>query len=302
MHLLRAATLVTRDPDATARLYATWFDYRVVEHGVVADTLAQSWGAPNAAGRRYAVCRPASGAEIYLRFVEGDAPTSYRALRTYGWAAIEICVQDVLAVEARMQASPFRIIGPPKPLDGLPTIFPMQVQGPDDEVVFLTQILGDLPEYELPRAQSLVDHLFILVLACSDLDASSRWLEHALHLQAGRALELSYGVLSAAFELPADHKHRIATLTHGRNVFLEVDQYPQNATARPRVSGELPPGVAIATFRHPDFDALEGPWITPPAPRDGAVYGGGRVGVMIGPDGALVEVVEALRDGGRTRV
>lgn len=294
MHLLRAATLVTPDPSATAGLYASWMDYEQVEQGEVSAALAESWNAPACVGRAYSVCRPASGAEVYLRFVQGEAPGGYSALRTYGWAAIELCVQNVLAVEARMKASPFEIIGPPKPLDGLPTIFPMQVKGPDQEVVFLTQILGELPDYDLPRAASPIDRLFILVLACSDLEASSRWLEQTLHLQAGQAVELAYTVLSDAFGLPAEHKHRIATLTHGRDVFLEVDQYPAQATPRPQRHGELAPGVALASFRHPDLDALQGPWITPPARRDGVIYGGGRAGVMVGPDGMLVEVVEAL--------
>ncbi len=294
MHLLRAATLVTPDPDAAAALYTQWLDYRIVEAGDVAAALAGSWGAPATAGRRYVVCQPASGAEIYLRFVQGVAPKAYRTLRTYGWAAIEICVQDVLAVDARMQASPFEVIGPPKALDGLPDIVAMQVKGPDQEIVFLTQILAKMPEYELPRASSLVDHLFILVLACSDLEASSRWLQQALKLQAGRAIDLTYNVLSDAFGLPAEYQHRIATLTHGRDVFLEIDQYPAAATARPQHVGELPPAVAMATLRHPEFDSLEGPWIEPPSPRSGVVYRGGRAGVMAGPDGVLVEVVETL--------
>ncbi len=293
MQLWRAATLTTPDPAATAALYTRWLDYETVETGEVDAAQATSWGAPACAGRRYAVCRPASGADIYLRFVQGRAPSDYRALRTYGWAAIELCVADVLAVHARLEGSPFEVIGPPKPLDGLPTIFPMQVKGPDQEVVFLTQVLGDLPDYDLPRAASLVDRLFILVLACSDLEASSRWLERALGLQGGRAMELAYGVLSDAFGLPADHRHRIATLTHGRDVFLEVDQYPPEATVRPQAPGELAPGVGLATFRHPKFDALEGPWASPPARRGGVVYDGRRAGVMVGPDGVRVEVVEA---------
>jgi catechol 2,3-dioxygenase-like lactoylglutathione lyase family enzyme len=292
MHLIRAATLVTPDPEAAAAAYAQWMDYTVVERGDVPADLAASWGAPASAGRAYTVCRPKSGRDVYLRFVQGETPQDYKPLRTYGWAAIEICVQDVLAVNARMEASPFEIIGPPAPLDGLPTIFPMQVKGPDQEIVFLTEILGDVPEYALPRAESLIDRLFILVLACSDIDASNRWLETALKLDAGRAIELAYGVLSDAFGLPADHPHKIGTLTHGHDVFLEVDQYPANATARPQHPGELPPGIAMATLKHPDFAALEGPWITPPARREGVIYGGARAGVMAGPDGVLVEVVE----------
>jgi hypothetical protein len=297
MHLLRAATVVTPDPDAAAATYGRWLDYVLVEQGEVSDALAASWGAPGAAGRRYTVCRPASGREVYLRFVQGEARDDFQPLRTYGWAAIELCVKDVFAVEARLEGSPFEIIGPPAPLDGMPDIVAMQVKGPDREIVFLTQILSpSFPDFDLPKAQSLIDQAFILVLACSDLEAGKVWLESALKLQAGPTISLAYGVLSDAFGLAADHKHTIATLSHGRDVFLEVDQYPPNASPRARGNGDLPPGVALASFHHPDFDALRGPWITPPHTPPGAIYGGGRTATLRGPDGALIEVIERLGD------
>lgn len=292
MRLLRAATLVTPDPEAAAARYAEWLDYETVERGRIDEGLAASWGTPGQAGRRYTLCRPASGAEVFLRFVEGEPPAGYRPLRTYGWAAIEICVQDVLEVDARMARSPFQIIGPPRELDGLPAIFPMQVRGPDQDIVYLTQIRSDLPAYDLPRAASLIDKLFILVLACSDMKASAAWLEQALELQAGREMEIVYTMLAQAFDLPADQKHRIATLVHERDVFIEVDQYPLAATPRPKVEGELPPGIAVCTLLHPAFDRLSG-WIGPPEPRQGLLYGGRRTGTLSGPDGVLVEVVEA---------
>jgi catechol 2,3-dioxygenase-like lactoylglutathione lyase family enzyme len=294
MHLIRAATLVTPDPDAAAALYGRWMDYSLVEEGEVTPELAASWGAPGSAGRRFTVCRPASGRAVYLRFVQGEAHPDYRALTTYGWAAIEICVQDVEAVNARLQASPFEIIGPPAPLDGMPNIVAMQVRGPDREVVFLTQILSPtFPEFDLPQAESLIDRLFILVLACSDLEGAKAWLAGALKLGAGPTIELAYGVLSDAFALPPDHKHAIATLSHGRDVFLEVDQYPAGAGPRSKRPGELAAGVAMATFVHPDFDDLSGPFIAAPHSPPGAIYGGARAATMLGPDGALIEVVEA---------
>ena len=297
MHLIRAATLVTPDPEATAALYGRWMNYEVVERGEITPELAASWGATGAAGRRFTVCRSASGRDVYLRFVAGEASPDYRPLRTYGWAAIEICVQDVFGVDARLSASPFEIIGPPAPLDGMPNIVAMQVRGPDGEVVFLTQILSPtFPDFDLPQAQALIDRLFILVLACSDLQGAKAALAGALKLQAGPTIELAYGVLSDAFGLAPDHKHAIATLSHGRDVFLEVDQYPADAGPRARRPGELPPGVAMATFVHPDFDALEGPWIAAPQAPPGVIYGGARSATMIGPDGALIEVVERLGD------
>jgi hypothetical protein len=296
MRLLRAATLTVPDPESAAERYVKWFDYQIVERGCVSEDLAASWGRPGSADRLYVVAQPASGADVYLRFVAGPSVPDYAPLRTFGWAAIEICVQDVLKVNERMARSPFAIIGPPKALDGMPTIFPMQVRGPDDEIVFLTEIRGDLPEYELPRAASLIDKLFILVMGCSDLQASLDWFAENIGISFGRQIDIVYTVMSQAFGLPPEQTHRIVTGVHGRDVFLEFDQYPPAATPRPGLPDELPPGIALASLKHPRFDSIKGPWITPPTPRQGAIYGGGRVGSMRAPDGTLVELIEIVQD------
>ena len=293
MRLLTAATLVTPDPEAAAARFGEWMGYQEVERGVVAADLAAAWGAPASAGRRVVACRPASGRDVFLRFVEGPHPEDYRALSTFGWAAIELCVQDTLKVRERMAASPFTIIGEPKALDGMPEIFPMQVRGPDQEIVFLTQIGGDLPGMKLPRASTPIDSLFILVLACSDLSASGAWLEGALGLTLTPTMEIDYEVLSDAFGLKADHRHAIACMTHEDDCFLEIDQYPDASTARPAEARGLPPGIAIGSFLHPDLGAVKGDWITPPAVREGAIYAGRRFGVLLGPDGVRVEVIQA---------
>lgn len=294
MRLLRAATLATPIVADAARRYAEWLDYRIVEEGFVPADLARAWGAPGTSGRRYAVLAPASGAGVFLRLVEQDPPADYRPLRSFGWAAIEICVTDVLAVDRRMKASPFEIIGPPREIPGLPAIFPMQVKGPDQEIVYLTQIRDDLPAYDLPRAKTLVDIFFIAVLACSDMEASLRWFERTLGLSPGRSMDIEYTMLAASFGAPKEQLYTIATMTHGRDVFLEFDQYPDAAIIRPQARGALPPGVAMVTLLHPEFDAIDGDWITPPQRREGAICGGGRAGVLRAPDGTLVEVVEAL--------
>lgn len=291
MDLLRAATLITPDPAKTAALYGEWLDYRVVDAGQVDTDLAASWGTPAMAGRDYRVLVPASGRPVFLRLIAGEAPPDYRALRTYGWAAIELCVTDTLAVDARLAKSPFDIIGPPKELDGLPTIFPMQIQGPDQEIIYLTQIRADMPDYDLPRAQSLIDRLFILVMACSDMRQSMDWFEKTLGITPGREMEIIYTMVSRAFDMPLETKHRLATGIHGRDCFLEFDQYPDAATPRPTPPGALPPGIAMASLLHPDIDAITAPWITPPRAREGALYAGRRTGTLRAPDGTLVEII-----------
>jgi catechol 2,3-dioxygenase-like lactoylglutathione lyase family enzyme len=293
LKLLRAATLSVADPLASARRYIDWFGYRIVDEGRIDGDLAQSWGTPGASGRGFVTLAPASGADVYLRFIAGEPVQQYAPLRTFGWAAIEICVQDVLAVNERMLRSPFEIIGPPREIDGLPAIYPMQVKGPDQEIVYLTQIRSDLPAYDLPRAASAIDKLFILVLACSDLKASLRWFERHARLSLGREMDIVYTMLAKSFDLPMNDLHTIATVIHGRDVFLELDQYPGAATPRPTLPGQLPPGISMATLKHPDFDQLPGPWILPPAVRTDVIYGGARAGTLRAPDGTLLEIVAA---------
>jgi catechol 2,3-dioxygenase-like lactoylglutathione lyase family enzyme len=295
--LLRAATLTIADLARSEALYRDWLDYRTVESGVLAADLAQSWGAPASAGRPYAVMQPASGAEVFLRFVQDEPHPDYEPLKTYGWAAIEICVTDVLAVNARMERSPFEIIGPPRELDGMPAIYPMQVKGPDGEIVYLTQIRDDLPMYDLPRATSLIDQQFIQVMAASDLKASLAWAADWLGLSFGREITMVYTMLAHAFGVPISRKFTIATLTHGRDVFFEFDQLPPAAGPRPGWKGRLPQGVAVSTIALPDFAeraAKAADWlITPPAPRHGVIYEGRRAATLRGPDGTLFEIVEA---------
>ena len=296
MKLLRSATLSVASLERSIEAYGDWLDYSVVESGTVDTALAASFGAAGCAGNRIAVLAPPSGAPIYLRLVEAPPHPDYVALRTWGWAAIEICVTDVLAADERMQRSPlFEIIGPPREIEGLDAIYPMQMKGPDGEIVYLTQIRDDLPAFDLPRASTLIDHLFILVMACSDLPAALNWMERYAGMAIGREhMEIVYTMLANAFDLPVDDLHVIATMVHERDVFLELDQYPPQATARPVHAGQLPPGVALGTFWHPDFDGLAenaGEFaIGEPQKHKSVVYDGRASLTLKGPDGTLIEL------------
>ncbi len=288
MRLLRAATLATPDPDATARLYQYWFGYRLAETGCVTPELAKSWDAPAMAGRRYTVVMPASGTAVYLRFVESHPPADYQPLRSYGWGAIEICVQNVRATYEALLGSPFNIIGPPKALDGSPAIWPMQVQGPDREIIFLTEIRDDEPHARLPRAACPVDCLFIAVLACTDMAATRAWFESELNFQGGPDFTLAYTMLSRAFGLPATEKHKIAVLGHGVDAFLQLDQYPPSASRRPITDNELPPGIAMVSFTVPPE---VNPIAAPPQNHGGIIYAGAPSWALRTPEDALIELI-----------
>ena len=289
MHLVRGALITVADLDRAVARYGEWLDYELVERDSVTAELAALWDAPKCEGAAMAVMRPASGAECFLRFVEQPPHPDYAPLRSFGWAAVELTVQDTDAVHARLQGSPFEIIGPPKELDGMSNIYPMQVRGPDGEIVYLTQIREQPEDYRLVQAKSLVDQIFILVLACRDLEATGAWMEAALGLSKGKTMEIVYSMINTSFGLDADTKHPLATLKHGDDVFLEIDTYPDGATARPAHHGWLPPGVAMASFAHPGYASLVGDTGIRP---DGPVYAGGRATLLRGPDGARFELIE----------
>lgn len=292
MTLLKCATHVVADLGAAVDRYSQWMDYRVVDQGALAPDLAAAWNAPASAGRAFAVMQPASGAEVFLRFVEGDPVPGYAPIRTWGWAATEICVSDVHAVNERMGRSPFEIIGPPKLLDGFATVTPMQVRGPDLEIVYLTQINEPGPGTGLPEPKSLIDRPFIMVLACPDLKASMDWVSEVLGLPMIDPVAINYTMISQSFALPEGEKVALTTAKGADQTFLELDQYPAAATARPQHEGALPPGVAITTMLHPDFARLAPHWSSPPVVREGPLYGGRRTGVLTTPEGALLEVIE----------
>ncbi|MFT3966024.1 MAG: VOC family protein [Sphingobium sp.] len=293
MTLLKCATHIVGDVDAAIDRYSRELDYSVVEDTFVPADLAEAWGAPASAGRRAVVMRPASGSPVFLRFIEGDEVPAYLPIRTYGWAAIEICVTDVEAVNERMVASKdFDVIGKPKPLDGFPNVKPMQVRGPDKETVYLTEIRVDDPSSGLPRPRSLIDRPFILVLACPDLPKTAAWLADVLGLEVTDPVSIRYSMITLAFDLPEEEKHALVIAKWRGQTFLEADQYPEAAMERPRNPGALPPGVAIVSMTHPDFDRFEGHWLSPPVVREGALYDGARVGVLKTPEGALLEVIE----------
>lgn len=292
MTLLKCATLVVADVAASSQRYTEWMNYRVVEEGNLPEDLAHAWQAPASSGRPYTLLQPSSGEEVFLRFVEGDPVASYAPIRTYGWAATEICVSDVMAVNARMEASPFEIIGPPRDLDGFATVKPMQVKGEDQEIVYLTEILQPGEGTGLPQPTSLIDRPFIMVLASHDLAASVQWVKEVLGLPVIDPVPIRYTMINKAFDLDPETKTPIVTARGAGQTFLEIDQYPAEATARDRHPGALPPGVAVTTMLHPDFARLEGHWASPPIEREGPLYAGKRTGILITPEGALLEVIE----------
>ena len=279
--------------DAALRGYRDCLGFEVVETGAVPSELAGSWGCAGNEGSPYAVMRPVSGAPCWLRLVEQPDHADFKPSSTYGWAAFECTVADVWHWPDVVEAAGFEIVGPPQILENIePAFIPMQVLGTGREMVYLNQVLGDLPQIDLPRAHAPVDRIFIVVLATPDRKASLEYYRDAIGLEPGEDFTLPYAMINDAFGLPADTLTTISMVQSGRMPIIEVDDYPDAAAARARHDGLLPPGNALVTLAVRDLDICKVDWIAPPTVRKGALYEGRRAATTIGLGDELIECVE----------
>lgn len=285
---------VVTTPDLGAALedYQAALGLTLVEQTTLPADLAASWSCPNSAGARMATLQPQSGAHCFIRLVEQAVPQDFLPTRTYGWAAYELTVQDVFGWPDRLAGSGFEIIGPPKEIAGLPFFIPMQVIGRGGEMIYLNEVRENTPSSDLPRAQSLADHIFICILATPDRGANLAWLTDNIGLDISGSYTLEYTMINKAFGLPDGTQSTITMVQKERLPIIEVDDYPDAATVRPKAEGCLPPGCALVTLAVDSLDAVEVDFITPPAVRTEAIYGGQRVASTIGFAGELLELVE----------
>ncbi|RZF66017.1 hypothetical protein EWE75_03225 [Sphingomonas populi] len=280
------------DLDAALADYQGRLGLVLLERGMLAGDLAESWGCPASAGARIATLQPASGAPCFLRLIEAEVPAGYLPMRSYGWAAYELTVQSVFSLPDRLADSGFDVVGPPKLIASMPFFVPMQVFGTGGEMLYLNEVAADMPNCDLPKAQSPTDHIFVAVLAAPDRLASVHWYAETLDLDIVDTHVIPYTMINKAFGLPADHLTTITVVQKGRLPVVEIDAFPPESVVRSCRPGALPPGNALVTLAVRDLDALNLTGIAAPVVRDGPLYAGRRAVTLLGPAGELVELVE----------
>lgn len=292
-----AVTLVVSDLDGAAAAYRDHLGYQVTERGSLARELADAWGAPLAADSAYAILQPASGAKTYLRLIERPATPGYQVMRSHGWNSNEILVEDPVALREQFVArsAPFTIIGEPKPLASNAAVIAMQAIGPAGELNYFTRIPPEGGSFIKTPAQSFVDRTFIVVLGGPSMTAMQTFYREILGAPVTDSYLSPVSVLQNAYGLPANYRTRLALVNFDPGFLIELDEYPEAATARPMREGDLPPSMAMVTFCADYSKAPEGrplPWRNTPATRDGALYQGRRAGVLVGAAGEWLELVD----------
>lgn len=292
LQLILIITLGVPDPSLMERAYAHSLSYSVAAQGEISPALASVWNAPRMAHRKYVLMRPASRANIYLRFVQVAPAPGYIPMKTVGWNAIESMVQDPDGLAQRLggQDSPFRILGRPRPLWPGSPIRAMQVVGPANEVLYLTRVPGSSGHGT--RATTYVDRPFVVVLGGTDLDVMRRFYGAMGLSVAGGTMQARLTVLNKAFGFDLETKHPIGMARVSDQYSLELDQYPESASIRPTRPGELPPAIAMVSFEVNSLDQVKAPLLAPSKAISSLPYQGRRVGVIKGPSGELIELIQ----------
>lgn len=273
---IRAVTITSHDPRAAAQAWTQYLDYRVVDRGQLASSTAVAWSAPDLEGAEYITLAPASWERTCVRFVKQYISTDLQSSATHGWVMAEITVQDTDELHEKLRGSPFRVTHPPHDVPTYSYLRAMLAVGPAGEHLALTWIKEPRPD--LAAALSFVGRCFIAVQSVPDLAAAMDFYRATF----GNAC-------SPIRKLPL---FDLAVITLGEGAKLELDQHPTERTHRQRDGRSLPPGLAMVSFDCTDFDSHRDRFIAPPVRQDGEPFDGRRIGVMEGPSGALIELIE----------
>ena len=270
----------------TQEAYEDYLGYRSVDEGVMSVELAAAIDRPELADRRFVTMMPGSGPQVGLRLVEGDA-SGYVPMQRVGWSAIELLVQDPEQLEAELAGSAFTHLQGPDFLTEQKNILAMQVTGPNRELFYLTRMIDPSKSFLQPQpSPEPVGHTFIMVMGSPDLEASlSFWRRHFDTNVVG-PIPYRIGVLSDAYDLPQDTLHSLALVSMSDGYGIEIDQYPEGASAVPAPEGERGGVILVSLSVDPDGLKARLPWRLPYIDTAGAVEGG----VIILPSGAPIEV------------
>ena len=243
-------TILTHDLATSAAMYISAFGWQAKEPAYqLRAEEANRWQAKNLIGARVLeVCGINGG----IRFIESSTYENPLPLRTFGWSALEICVDDVHKYVAQAVKAGFKILNEAVSLSGTAKPLPLiaaQLAGINGEVVYITQILSKVPNFELPDVSKESGSIFICVLGASDLEKSREVFESNFEVRRASDREVAIKVINRVYEKPLETLHRLSSLQlAGRNA-IEIDQLPIEGKRRDVAPNYLAPGISVVIVR-----------------------------------------------------
>ncbi len=280
-------TVVCTNLNESVEVYKS-LSMTLVKSGEVNQQLADFWHAPATAGAQYAILASASDA-AWIRLIEDPvAAKDFVPFETHGWLSLEVSVNDVDTLAVKLAGSGFKIIGEPANLDVSDAIRAMQVQGPSGEILYLTEVRDDVPPFELPKASTEVDNLFIPVMITPSRDESADMFMQFDGLDKF-LFDTKITVINKAYGYEILRKHPVAVLQLADNSMIELDQIDE-AVPRQRLDGHLSGGIAMVSF----MTEGKSPIVLDSADEFGrSIYARKQAGYRTGIAGEGVEVISA---------
>lgn len=152
---------------------------------------------------------------------QGDIPTPFA---TPGWSAMEVLVSDLDALFGKLPSA-FSVLNPPAALSFSDQIRAMQVAGPAGELIYFTEVSGEVPGFELPTAEQQVNQCFVMINAVTDIQHSAAFYAKLLGCAAPKPMPARVSILSRSNGLDEDHRHDIAPIALGPGQLFELDQW-----------------------------------------------------------------------------
>jgi len=245
---IAAVTISTSDLNRIVEVYQEFLKYRITKSGQITVKESSAWGAENITDADYVVMQPEKSDDFSFRFIHQPDQSNYIAFKSAGWNAAELIVEDVDGLAVKLENSPFKIIGAPADLSFTKDIRAMQVMGPANEILYLTQFKKIVPEFDSPKPRCFVDQTFIVVLAGKSLNEMQDYFHENFALAKATIIESRIRSISRVFNYPEDTKYKAAALTLKGQSMIELDELPKEGSKRSSLEGYLPAGIAMVSF------------------------------------------------------
>jgi len=291
---IEIATHGVPDLQACVPLYCDLLDYRVVDKGRLPEVLTGAWATPAMTGMPYVLLQPASGADVYLRFIETGNTGGYWPPVTQGWIATEILTTDPDQVAEKLAGTAFTRIGGPADLYPSPkSARALQMAGPAGELMYFTRILPGGSRFGLHGAKSFVDRPFIMVVGGTSLTDIHGFYGDTLGQRIWEQDPFRIGQMSRVLGLPPETTYPISLARiPGRDFLLELEELPPDIKRRTVPEGQLPEGLAMVSFASAPLNELTLAYRAAPRAIDLAPYNGRQVAVIEGPAGEWLELID----------
>ncbi len=294
LRFLQIVTHCVESIDVAVSSWTEWLGYQVVDEGCLNAQLCAVWATPHSTGQRYCVLQPASGAEVFIRFVENGIPNHYTPA-SYGWSATELLVTDPDRLLRELADSPFtHVAGPADLFAQKKAPRALQMSGPSGELLYFTRILPGGSRYGMKGAVSPVDRPFIVPLGGPSMDDMQHFYGEELGLRTMEPMLFINGIMARACNVDSrtPFSMSIAPLP-GRRFLIEMDELPGGLEYRPTPPGQLPCGMAMVSFLVKCLEDIPGTLRAEPKTIQALPYMGRRAAVIQGRAGEWLELIEA---------